>query len=373
MAGLYIHIPFCKKACSYCNFHFNTNVKAKPEVVKAIIKEIELRKSEIDHSLETVYFGGGTPSSLSNDELSSIFQAIHKHFSLTQCKEITFEVNPDDVTPQQLEFWHGLGINRISMGVQSFYEEDLKYMGRFHKAEEAVKAVKNLIDSPFTNYTIDLIYGSPTLTDAMWRKNLDFVKQNKIPHISCYSLTVEPNTKLAYRIAKTKQNKPVDDDSARQFDILQQWANENNFTHYEISNLGLKENQAIHNSNYWNGKPYLGIGPSAHSFNSNIRKWNVANNKIFIEKINLNETAYEQENLAIEDQYNEMIMIGFRTKKGVSKKQISTIFGENRLQSLLDEINQIHPNYFTESPTHIQLKPMLWMLSDGIISDLFWV
>lgn len=373
MAGLYIHIPFCKKACAYCNFHFDTNFKTKAQVVKAIGLELQLRKNELTVPLQTIYFGGGTPSVLSKEELIFLFDIIHSNFDTRYCKEITFEVNPDDATTSNLNFWYSLGINRLSMGVQSFFEKDLAYMGRFHKAEESIKAIENLRASEFDNYTIDLIYGSPTLTDEMWLKNLDYAHINNIPHISSYALTVEPETKLSYRIQKTKQKRPEDDDAARQFKMLQKWASDHGYNHYEISNLGQIGKKALHNSNYWNGIPYLGIGPSAHSFDGISRKWNMSNNKKYIELINNNKVAFEVEVLSEIDRINEMLMIRLRTKEGLSLNEFKNTFGEQRYNQLLMEIKQVPEKYLECSARYLSIKSTYWMLSDGIISDLFFI
>ncbi len=373
MAGLYIHIPFCKKACAYCNFHFDTNFKTKSDVVKAIGTELKLRKKELKDPLQTIYFGGGTPSLLSKEELSYLFDIIREEYNIDYCIEITFEVNPDDATPENLDFWFSLGINRISMGVQSFFEEDLVYMGRFHKAEESIEAIHNLNASKFDNYTIDLIYGSPTLTDGMWQKNLEFANRNNIPHISSYALTVEPDTKLSYRIRKTKQKRPLDEDAARQFNILQNWASNHGYEQYEISNLGKPSKKAVHNSNYWNGIPYLGIGPSAHSFDGISRKWNISNNKKYIESIIAGETAYEVEVLSMSDRINEMLMIRLRTVDGMSLLYFKEAFGQSKLDWLLSELKRIPKEYINLTEYYLQIKPEYWMLSDGIISDLFYI
>lgn len=373
MVGLYIHIPFCKKACAYCNFHFDTNFITKSEVVKAIGIELQLRKTELQEPIQTIYFGGGTPSVLSKEELSYLFDIIYKEYNTEECVEITFEVNPDDATPENLDFWFSLGINRLSMGVQSFFEEDLAYMGRFHKAEESIQAIKNLNASKFDNYTIDLIYGSPTLTDDMWRENLEFAKRNQIPHISSYALTVEPETKLSYRIKKTKQKRPLDEDATRQFKILQNWASQNGYDHYEISNLGQPKKKAIHNSNYWNGIPYLGIGPSAHSFDGNTRKWNVSNNKKYISAILNNELTYDVEVLSSPDRINEMLMIRLRTLEGLSLIEFKEAFGQTKLEWLIRELQRIPKDYICLTEDNLQIKPEYWMLSDGIISDLFYI
>lgn len=373
MSGLYIHIPFCKKACAYCNFHFDTNFKTKAEVVKAIGLELQLRKNEIDSPLQTIYFGGGTPSLLSKDELSYLFNIIRKTYNTDHCIEITFEVNPDDATLDNLNFWYALGINRLSMGVQSFFEKDLEYMGRFHKSSESIDAIKNLRLSKFDNYTIDLIYGSPTLTDEMWLKNLEYAKANDIPHISSYALTVEPETKLSYRIQKTKQKRPLDEDAARQFKILQDWAKLNGYYHYEISNLGKPSKEAIHNSNYWNGKPYLGVGPSAHSYDGLSRKWNISNNKKYIELIMNNKMAYDIEVLSEIDCINETLMIKLRTFDGLSLIYFKNRFGEERYNQLRYELSMIPSIYIEITNDMLRIKPEYWMLSDGIISDLFFI
>lgn len=259
MAGIYLHIPFCKQKCSYCNFHFSTNLKWKSKIIMAICKELELRKTEIDEPVETIYLGGGTPSLLDLSEINLIFENIFKNYSVISNPEVTLEANPDDLTYEKIKELKSTPINRFSIGIQSFFDEDLRLMNRAHNAEEAINSVKLAQEFGFENITIDLIYGSPSTTDEIWRKNLEIALELKIPHISSYALTVEPKTILDHQI-QSKIIPEIDEEKqARQFQILVDTLTANDFIHYEISNFGKEGFLSQHNSNYWKGKTYLGI------------------------------------------------------------------------------------------------------------------
>lgn len=343
-------------------------------LIKAINKELELRKNEINQPLETIYFGGGTPSILSENELESIFETIYKNYSTSSIKEITLEANPDDLTKEKLAFLKSTPINRFSIGVQSFFEEDLRLMNRAHNAQEAEKSIKLTQDFGFENITIDLIYGSTTTTDEMWRKNLQKAIELDVPHISSYALTVEEKTVLDHQIKKG-ETKPIDDNRQNdQFQILVDTLTTNDFIQYEISNFGKENYFSHHNSNYWKGVPYIGIGPSAHSYNRKQRAWNIANNAKYMQSINQNILPDEIEILNESDQFNEMIMIGLRTIYGIDLNRINSEFSQQLIDSFYQEINQLlEENLIEKQGNKIILKPEAKFFADGIASRLFYV
>lgn len=374
MAGIYIHIPFCKQKCSYCDFHFSTNLQHKSNLIQAINKELEIRKDEISTPLETIYFGGGTPSILSEIELESIFETIYKNYSTKNLKEITLEANPDDLNKEKLNFLKSTPINRFSIGVQSFFEEDLKLMNRAHNAQEAETSIKLAQDFGFENITIDLIYGSTTTTNEMWKQNLQKAIELNVPHISSYALTVEEKTILNHQIKKGI-TKPVDEDRQNeQFQLLVDTLTSNDFIQYEISNFGKEDYFSLHNSNYWKGIHYLGIGPSAHSYNGKTRAWNIANNSKYIQAINENNLPQEIEVLNEVEKFNEMIMIGLRTIYGIDLNRINSEFSQPLVNSFHEELNQlINENLVEKKENKIILKPEAKFFADGIASRLFYI
>ncbi|MGV0927804.1 MULTISPECIES: radical SAM family heme chaperone HemW [unclassified Empedobacter] len=374
MAGIYIHIPFCKQKCSYCDFHFSTNLQHKSNLIQAINKELEIRKDEISTPIETIYFGGGTPSILSEIELESIFETIYKNYSTKNLKEITLEANPDDLNKEKLNFLKSTPINRFSIGVQSFFEEDLKLMNRAHNAQEAETSIKLAQDFGFENITIDLIYGSTTTTNEMWKQNLQKAIELNVPHISSYALTVEEKTILDHQIKKGI-TKPVDEDRQNeQFQLLVDTLTSNDFIQYEISNFGKEEYFSLHNSNYWKGIHYLGIGPSAHSYNGKTRAWNIANNSKYIQAINENNLPQEIEVLNEVEKFNEMIMIGLRTIYGIDLNRINSEFSQPLVNSFHQELNQlINENLVEKKENKIILKPEAKFFADGIASRLFYI
>ncbi|HCC93519.1 MAG TPA: coproporphyrinogen III oxidase [Flavobacteriaceae bacterium] len=374
MAGIYIHIPFCKQKCSYCDFHFSTNLQHKSNLIQAINKELEIRKNEISAPLETIYFGGGTPSILSEIELESIFETIYKNYSTKNLKEITLEANPDDLNKEKLNFLKSTPINRFSIGVQSFFEEDLKLMNRAHNAQEAETSIKLAQDFGFENITIDLIYGSTTTTNEVWKQNLQKAIELNVPHISSYALTVEEKTILDHQIKKGI-TKPVDEDHQNeQFQFLVDTLTSNDFIQYEISNFGKENYFSLHNSNYWKGIHYLGIGPSAHSYNGKTRAWNIANNSKYIQTINENKLPQEIEVLNEVEQFNEMIMIGLRTIYGIDLNRINSEFSQPLVNSFYQELNQlINENLVEKKENRIILKPEAKFFADGIASRLFYI
>jgi len=371
-SGIYIHIPFCKQACHYCDFHFSTSLIKKDELVQALGKEIELRKDEFENqTIETIYFGGGTPSLLTNDELQFLIDTVYKNFKVVENPEITLEANPDDLTLQRINELKNTRINRLSIGIQSFFERDLKLMNRAHNAEEAIQCLAEATRH-FDNISIDLIYGIPDLSNYDWIKNIETALSYNIPHISSYALTVEPKTALASFIKKGIIKNVNDELAQEQFHILIDKLETAGFEHYELSNFGKPGFFSKNNSAYWQGKSYLGIGPSAHSFNGNERGWNVRNNSKYIKSIQNNELPIEIEILSTTDKYNEYVMTGLRTKWGVSLEKIETDFGKNYQKYLLQQAEK----YINQHLLYIDADKLLItktgkFLSDGIASDLF--
>ena len=372
MSGIYIHIPFCKQACHYCDFHFSTSLKKKDDLLNALVKELELRKDEFKNQMvETIYFGGGTPSLLTKDEIELIINSVYKNYKVIENPEITLEANPDDLSKEQINSLASTEINRLSIGIQSFFEDDLKLMNRAHNTKEAKQCLEEATKH-FQNISVDLIYGIPGLSNERWIENIETVLSYNIPHISSYALTVEPKTALETFIKKGVI-KNVDDDLAQeQFHILIEKLEAAGFVHYELSNFGKPEYFSKNNSAYWLGKPYLGIGPSAHSFNGNERGWNVRNNSKYIKSLEQNIVPIETETLSITDKYNEYVMTGLRTVWGVSLEKVEQDFGQQYKNYLLEH-SQKHINehllYLDNNKLLVTKKGKF--LSDGIASDLF--
>ena len=382
MAGLYLHIPFCKQACHYCNFHFSTSLKSKDEMVAAILRELVLQKDYLEgEPLETIYFGGGTPSLLNRRDLDLIFGEIFKHYQVASDGltlshavtkpglEVTLEANPDDLTLLKINELRQTPVNRLSIGVQSFSEEDLRFMNRSHNASEALTSIQNAQQAGFGNLSVDLIYGSPTTSHEQWAKNLETVFDLRIPHLSSYCLTVEPKTALAHMIKKG-QAKPVDDEHAAcQFEFLMEKTAQAGYEHYEISNLALPGHYSRHNTSYWQGKKYLGIGPSAHSFNGLSRQWNVANNAQYIRALQAGELSFEKEILTLVQRYNEYVMTGLRTKWGCSLLKIKELGFE---AEFTDVAKQFLADGTMEQVGDIfRLTKSGRFLADGIAAELF--
>jgi len=371
MSGIYIHIPFCKQACHYCNFHFSTSLNKKDEVIDAICKEIITRKEYLtEKKLESIYFGGGTPSLLKEADFVKIFDTISKYFEFDVGTEITLEANPDDLTPTMLGMLKSNQVNRLSIGIQSFFDEDLQFYNRAHTGAEAHKSIQLSQEAGFENITVDLIYGSPTTTDAMWMQNIASALEFNIPHISCYCLTVEEKTPLHHFIKTGKVRDVSDKQAVRQFDLLVEELESNDYIHYEISNFAQKDNFAIHNSNYWNQKTYLGIGPSAHSFNGFSRQWNVANNVKYLEGINSGNLFFEIEELTTNQVYNEYILTSLRTLWGVNEKMIKSL-GDSIQDHFNREIQKIDPTYLIHEKGAYRLSKEGKHFADRIASDLF--
>lgn len=375
MSGVYIHIPYCKKVCTYCDFQFSASLKNKPQLIEALCSEIELRKDYLEgNKITTLYFGGGTPSVLSIEELSQIMDALHKQYSLSDVTEFTFEVNPDDLTLSYLYGLKSLGVNRLSIGIQSFSDSDLKWMNRRHNSGDTVLAVNHAKTAGFSNITIDLIYGLPCSNNDTWRKNLEIFHSLDIPHLSAYHLTIEPKTVLGVWKKRGKVNDISEDESLVQYDILLETTQAWGFENYEISNFCKPGNYSKHNLNYWNQGIYLGIGPSAHSFNGNSRQWNVAINQPYIDKINNNESFFEKENLTLADKYNDYILTRSRTQWGINIEEITSLFGEMYTNYLKGEANKMSGTGWIEiSGANIVLTKKGKFVANEVISNLMYV
>ncbi|WP_083206551.1 radical SAM family heme chaperone HemW [Chryseobacterium sp. CBo1] len=373
---IYIHIPFCKQKCSYCNFHFSTSLNFKDEMLDAMKKEIFLRKDELQNkTLQSLYFGGGTPSVLSADEIKSLIDEVLRYFNFKNDIEITLEANPDDLDKNFLKGLSDSPVNRLSIGTQSFFDEDLKLMNRAHNASEAEGSIKRAQDFGFENLSIDLIYGSPTSNLEIWKENLNKTVALEIPHISSYALTVEPKTALENWVAKGKVLNPKEEEQNREFYYMIDFLKDHGFEHYEVSNFAKPGFYSRHNSSYWKYQEYLGIGPSAHSYNgTDVRSWNVANNQQYIKKLNSNILAKETEILSQQDQFNEMIMIGLRTVWGVDLDSLNQKFSENILERFNKEIqNKMEEGILKIENNHLKIPEKHWFMADGIASDLFQV
>ena len=373
MAGIYIHIPFCKQACHYCDFHFSTSLAKKDQMVEAIMNELYLRKDECSGEVETVYFGGGTPSLLDSKEIESIFRVVTKNYAVVDHPEITLEANPDDLTEKTIEALGEAGINRLSIGIQSFLEEDLKLMNRAHDASEANKAIE-LTQKYFDNFSIDLIYGIPGRNVEQWQDNLNKAIAYDVPHLSCYALTVEPRTALKKFIEKGIVP-PVDDEQARaHHDLLIEFMEDQGYVNYEFSNFGKSGYFSRNNTAYWMGKSYLGIGPSAHSYDGKKRSWNIANNNLYLKGIEAGRPKMETEVLSRIDRYNEFVMTRLRTMWGVSLDMVEDLFGpvyKQYLEKQSAEYIEQQLLYFDGDILRVSKKGKF--LTDGIAADLFLV
>ncbi len=372
MAGIYIHIPFCKQACHYCNFHFSTSLKYKNEFVQALLCEIELRKNEFaELEIETIYFGGGTPGILSVAEMQQILFAIRENYSCKNVFETTVEMNPDDISEEKIIGFKKLGIDRISLGVQSFFEEDLKYMNRSHSATKAIESIE-IIAHYFDNYTVDLIYGFPLLNDAKLQKNVAKLLEKNTPHISIYGMTVEPKTALDIFIKKGTEKPMNAEQGARQFEYLMKRLATAGYEHYEISSYAKKGKRAVHNSNYWAGKPYLGFGPGAHSYQGKTRAWNVANNALYIKSLSANKLDQEQETLTQNDILNEMVMLGLRIIEGLNLEKYKNESSAEQYDSLLLKAEPyLKKDFLIKTQSNLQLTNEGKLFCDAVSAALF--
>lgn len=369
MAGLYIHIPFCRKACHYCNFHFSTSLRLKDDLLQALHEEIALREPEgAGIVFETIYFGGGTPSLLSAAELGALMEQIARHYQLGRSTEVTLEANPDDLDERALQSLHAIGINRLSIGIQSFRDEDLRSLNRSHDASQAKACLHQAKHAGFTSLNADLIYGIPGLEDEGLLENVRHLVEAGVDHVSAYALTVEPRTALDHFVRKGTSPAPDEEQTARQFELLRAALHAAGFEHYEISNWALPGRHSRHNTSYWQGSPYLGFGPSAHSFDGVSRSWNVAHNPRYIESIRQGQPERETETLRPEDHYNEYVMTRLRTQWGCLTEDIAPEFRDHFLAGIA--LAEAKGMVIRENGAFV-LSPTGRLFADRVASDLF--
>ncbi len=371
MSGIYFHIPFCKQACHYCDFHFSTSLKRKEDMILAMKKELYLRKNKLSSPVKTIYFGGGTPSLLSRPEIEDIIAAVYSDFEVEEAAEVTLEANPDDLDRKKVLDLSESPINRISLGIQSFDQGDLKFMNRAHDDQQALNSMNLVLDN-FENVSIDLIYGIPGMTDERWKQNLNRAFQFPLQHLSSYALTVEPKTALAHFIKTGQSEAPSEDSARRHFEILMEEADKNQLIHYEVSNFAKDGFWSRHNTSYWMGESYLGIGPSAHSYSVNQRSWNPSNNAKYRAALASGKLAIESEDLSKADQMNEMIMTGLRTIWGLSLSRLESKFGAGNKNRVLEGANKyLEKGLLTLNGDQLIATPQGFFLVDGITADLF--
>lgn len=372
MAGIYIHIPYCQQACYYCNFAFSTSRKTLPDMIRAICEEAIDRKVYLQESIDTIYFGGGTPSLVGITFLQQIMQTLQTQYDISKNAEITFEANPDDINRENLLQWKKIGINRLSIGIQSFFDSHLLWMNRSHYASDAIHAIQLVKENGFTNFSIDLIYGIPGLNDAQWIENIDQALTLGIPHISCYALTVEEKTALHKMILQQKKEDVQAKDQQRHFNILLKKMKAAGYRHYEISNFAKKGFYSRHNSSYWENKKYLGLGPSAHSFNGSSRQWNISNNALFIKARKEHLPCFDIEYLTPVQQLNEYIMTSLRTENGIAAEKIIRLSNEQQWRSIFNDAEKwLKAKKIKWQHDHLILTNKGKFFADGIAADLF--
>ena len=375
MAGIYVHIPFCLQSCHYCDFHFSTSLKTKKRVVNAINQELVIQKNYLQEDLiQTIYFGGGTPSLIDLESIGSVLQTIRSNFKLSQSVECTIEANPDDINRQIVEDWYSLGFNRVSLGVQSFRNKDLNYMNRSHTNDQSLKAIRCLRESSIHDFSIDLIYGYPVLDNQSWINNLQTAIKFDIPHISSYCMTVEKQTPLYFYI-KNKKYKALNSKTGQeQFLIARHLLINNGYQHYEISNFSKNGHESKHNQNYWNKTNYLGVGPSAHSFNGNSRQWNIKNNVSYCNKVESGDTFYTRELLSRKNTLNEYILTRIRTSRGISKKYVYALMNSLERDSFDLELSRLANQKLVKFDNDkILLTEKGMLFADSISENLFLI
>ncbi len=373
MAGIYFHIPFCKQACHYCDFHFSTNFRNVTQLVYAMKVELRLRADYVDSELiETIYFGGGTPSAIPPHLIGELIDEVRQIHEVSKDAEISLEANPDDLTKENLQAWKSYGINRLSIGVQSFVDEHLKFMNRAHNSEEAINGLTWAKEIGITNITMDLIYGIPNMTMEQWHSNLQTFFDLDLPHLSAYGLTIEDQTHLGHLVKTHQVQTEKDSNYNVQFEYLMNATQAQGFDHYEISNFGKPGFYSGHNTAYWLGKKYVGIGPSAHSFNGKERSWNVASNMKYTKLLKEEKLPSEIENLSINDQFNEYVLTRLRTIWGIETRQIKTQFGD-KFQNILNSsiTPYVRSGHVLFDGVSYTLSTEGKYLADKISSDLF--
>lgn len=374
MTGIYIHIPFCKQKCHYCNFYSVATNKYRSEFVHALIEEITFRRTYLgDENIDTVYFGGGTPSLLTSDQLDQIFNALYNNYTISEDAEITLEANPDDLNKENIKQLVSSPVNRLSIGIQSFRDEDLKYLHRIHTATQSIDVIRKVQDAGFNELTLDLIFGIPTLSDKDWKANLDRFLSLKVPHLSAYALTLEPKTAMDVLIRKGKMKGLDEKKMADHFNLLTQLLTSHSYEHYEISNFCTEGHYAKHNTNYWLGGKYLGLGPSAHSYDGHSRQWNIGHLKAYIDGYENKTPDIEKEILTKNQAYNEYIMVSLRTMWGVNGQYLSEKFGKEYKAYFFQEIEKfIGRNQIEILEDYAKLTSQGKLFADGISADLFW-
>jgi len=375
MAAIYLHIPFCYKKCAYCDFFSVANTKNVEQFVSCLLKEMEIRKYFLDNKkIQTIYFGGGTPSLLSPAQIEILMNGLHKYFSIDSNIEFTLEANPDDLNKNYLTDILSLGVNRLSIGIQSFQDKDLKLMKRRHTAQQAIECVLLAQESGFKNISVDLIYGLPDLKIHEWEENIKSALDLNIQHISAYHLTIEPNTLFKKWWQQNKITLPDDDESLNQFNLLKELTQKNGFLHYEISNFAKDGFLSLHNTNYWMGKKYLGLGPSAHSYNLSSRQWNISNLQVYLSEISKGILPNEIENLSLNEKYNDYILVSMRTMWGADIQKIENEFGASYKHHFLNKQKKyFEKGLLKKSGNRFILSDKALFISDQIISELFIV
>lgn len=373
MSGIYVHIPFCRQACTYCDFHFSTSLQSVDKMIASLEKEIILRKNYLlNEDVETIYFGGGTPSLIETRFINRLMKVIHKEYNVSTDAEVTVEANPDDLTIEKCEQLYSAGVNRLSIGIQSFSDADLKFMNRAHNSKQALTSVKNARLAGFKNISIDLIYGIKQSEPGQWENNLNMALNLGVEHLSCYALTIEPRTALADMIRKKKVAPPDDEKTISEFEKLMDSAAVGGFEHYEISNFARDKKYSKHNTSYWQRKKYLGIGPSAHSYNGMSRQWNVSNNQVYIRSLTENIIPFEIEELSESNKFNEYVLTSLRTIWGIDILLVESEFGQLRKGELLKQIQKfINEGMIISSGNNFILTKEGKFFADRIASEMF--
>ena len=372
MSGIYIHIPYCKQACHYCDFHFSTSMKTKNEMIDCIVKEMDIRESEFSKKIDSLYIGGGTPSLMTNLELETIFNGLEKKMSIGDIKEITIEINPEDLISEKLEFYKEIGINRLSIGIQSMNNNILKWMNRSHDTNQVINGLNNTKVAGFENINLDFIYGTPKNLSRDYKSELLEILKFNPTHLSCYHLTIEDGTYFGH-LEKNKKIKRIEDDiSQQEFRWISEKLKSKNYQHYEISNFAVQGKESFHNSNYWNQSSYIGLGPGAHSFRNSTRRWNISNNRLYIKNIKAGIPYFEQEVLSPYDIVNEKIMLGLRTLNGLDKDHVFSIVPQALKEGIESKLNTFLKDEILLSTNNIiSMNPEKWLLSEYVSRELF--
>ena len=372
MSGIYIHIPYCKQACHYCDFHFSTSMKTKNEMIDCIIKEMDIRESEFSKKIDSLYIGGGTPSLMTNLELETIFNGLEKKVSIGDIKEITIEINPEDLISEKLEFYKEIGINRLSIGIQSMNNNILKWMNRSHDTNQVINGLNNTKVAGFENINLDFIYGTPKNLSRDYKSELLEILKFNPTHLSCYHLTIEDGTYFGHLEKKKKITRIEDDVSQQEFRWISEKLKSKNYQHYEISNFAVEGKESFHNSNYWNQSSYIGLGPGAHSFRNSTRRWNISNNRLYIKNIKAGIPYFEQEVLSPYDIINEKIMLGLRTLNGLDKDHVFSIVPQAIKEGIESKLNTFLKDEILLSTNNIiSMNPEKWLLSEYVSRELF--